>query len=675
MAAAKAVHRQPPQDPAGLLIDSASSNKLKPKPYGKVPRTSRDAGLDEPTNPKRRKVEFDLNSNAAVQKLETPNTSDASKVRLVARSKVKAEIHQALADHKQNDNQGYDRLKVLFMCPDDNNELSDPDVAHLRLYLEVLIGFTRHLGRSCDGLVKNILKYPWLDKDQSFTRTYTDFLANLLLTQGNTYTELVFSMLVGKFREERGDSIISSKPAFFHDLARKRLHTTINSLLQNFPLAASVLRSVITHKYPFPDDPKRLHIAYVTHLLRMQSYAAHIKDHTLRLIFERVLQLDVRMQLDLQDFDDELAVDVHRALEHSRQKQENGAVEGDDSDIDLDVSDDEDQGDQAKKIYSLKSNVEKLDSILNILFKHYESRISDPMSDEAFEVYGELLEEFVDTILVTCKSRHTQFLLFHFGQKSERLVDAFCGTCLNIAMDSNRPVRARQSAIAYLASFVARGSNVSKKVIRALFDMIGEQVNKMRVEHAPTCEWPDVQRYPIFYAYFQALVYMWCFRWKDLVLATSEPVDPEDPLTYIHQSLTWYPGVRETFGGAVVSPLNPLKVCAPHIVEEFSHMSWRLEFVYVHHIVERNKRFRLSHYSTRSYSSYSAGALRETTQSSDQESAYLLDAFFPFDPYQLPISKQWVEGEYRKWEGFPRIHGESNCNDDVEKSMQITREE
>jgi RNA polymerase I-specific transcription initiation factor RRN3 len=40
-----------------------------------------------------------------------------------------------------------------------------------------------------------------------------------------------------------------------------------------------------------------------------------------------------------------------------------------------------------------------------------------------------------------------------------------------------------------------------------------------------------------------------------------------------------------------------------------------------------------------------------------------LEAYFPFDPYQLPQSKKWLEGEYNTWE-LP--HGMRADDDDDE---------
>lgn len=44
---------------------------------------------------------------------------------------------------------------------------------------------------------------------------------------------------------------------------------------------------------------------------------------------------------------------------------------------------------------------------------------------------------------------------------------------------------------------------------------------------------------------------------------------------------------------------------------------------------------------------------RETRADDDQGSQ--LDAYFPFDPYQLARSKRWLEDDYVVWRGVPGL--------------------
>ncbi|KAJ2893131.1 hypothetical protein MKZ38_008999 [Zalerion maritima] len=646
--------------------DSLTITKITSSKSGKT-RTSHEAGLDDPDSPlqhsaKRRRVEFDLENNTVT------TTNPTTEERKIVRAKTKAKVEQALADHQNGDNEEYNRLKERFSAGNpydiastgggDENE----DAIDLRTYLEVLVGLTRQLNRSCDGLIKSILNYTWLDRDQQFVHTYTEFLANLLLTQGPTYTEIVFAMLVDKFLEVRGAGITGSTMVP-RPVSRKRLHNAIQYLLRNFPMTTQALRVALFSKFPFADNSRRTHLAYVHHLLRLQAYAKTLRSAIMDLIIDRLLKLDVRMQLDLEDLDDERTAKVVFAVQQARIKHSNEEYSDQDSEED---EDEDERDDEAEHIYTMTSNIEKMDAILDSLFEFYNSRFPDPESKEALHVYKELLDEFEKQILPTYKSRHTQFLLFHFGQKSEPLVDAFCGTCLAIASDSTHPSVVRQAASSYLASFVARGAHVPRHIVQMVFDVVGSQLDQLRRMHETTCLQPDLQKYGRFYSLFQALLYIFCFRWRDLIRSLPDTVDENDPLSYLGQDLEWKDGIKQLFSDSIYSKLNPMKVCAPVIVEEFARLSRQLNFLYVNPLLDKNKSINLAHYSSESYSAYGNGALRESRLHSGRESSYQLDPYFPFDPYQLPSSKRWVDSDYVQWQGLPGMHDEVEDSDQDE---------
>lgn len=41
----------------------------------------------------------------------------------------------------------------------------------------------------------------------------------------------------------------------------------------------------------------------------------------------------------------------------------------------------------------------------------------------------------------------------------------------------------------------------------------------------------------------------------------------------------------------------------------------------------------------------------------------MLEGFFPYDPYHLPISKHWIEGDYVEWRGIPGEENEESDSD------------
>lgn len=65
--------------------------------------------------------------------------------------------------------------------------------------------------------------------------------------------------------------------------------------------------------------------------------------------------------------------------------------------------------------------------------------------------------------------------------------------------------------------------------------------------------------------------------------------------------------------------------------------------------IEKNKSVHLSQFFTGSYAT--GGALRDTGLEFDDEKWTHLEACFPFDPFQLPVAKRWLdlENSYVAW--------------------------
>jgi RNA polymerase I-specific transcription initiation factor RRN3 len=458
----------------------------------------------------------------------------------------------------------------------------------------------------------------------------------------------------------------------FPDVGREqlqsRVHVALKYLLSLIPSASGTLSPILSVKFPFGDETKKTHIAYINNLISLLKYAPELKSDILTLVTDRVVKIDVQMQVDLDDLDDGVAAAVVQALSLNPSDFEvaGDGEDTDNSDIDS-VTSDESLNDDAKRIKEVKGNVEKMDAILDLLFTIYDPFFSNPNSVEAIAMFETLLSHFATIILPTYRSRHTQFLLFHFAQMSETLVDRFAGTCVQLAFQSTRPAILRQSSAAYLASFVARGSQVQPYVVRTVFELIGNNLDNIRTENELTCRGPDLQKYSTFYAMTQALLYIFCFRWRDL-LEKSADIEEDDPTAFLNQDLDWILGVKETLSRTIYSKLNPLKICSPSIVSEFAKIAHHLKFMYVYALLEKNKRIRLSQFAT----SRGSGALRDTGNGGNSESWHQLDAYFPFDPYQLPVSKRWLEGDYVQWKGIPGLSQDDE--DDEEESADDEEE-
>ncbi|KAI5465984.1 RNA polymerase I-specific transcription initiation factor RRN3 [Mariannaea sp. PMI_226] len=627
-------------------------------------RKAEYAGLSDPldvpeTPSKRRKVFFDDIRNVTYE--VGKRTMDD----------VKLEVRTALEEHLRGNDGQYDTLKELFASdkqrylPPVVGEEDDTLKPHeLQVYVMALTGCIPILkDKACNGLVKTILKCSWLGRDEAFAKVFTHFLAALVSAQGS-YLSPVLSMMVEKFSDTRPSVwCVPDFPEVSRETMRDRLHSTLQYLLQMFPSAMPVLETLLGTKFPFPDESMRVHMAYIDNLLRIKNYVPVLRDEILDLIINRVVKIDSQMQVDLEDLDDDVTAAVMYALrDHTNMTEWEDDDDDDESDTESVDSDDPDYDEDAARIKSIKGSVEKMDAALDTLFKVYTPYFANPGSDAAFDAFTILLREFDHMVLPTYKSRHTQFLIFHFAQLHERLTDAFCGQLIATAFQSNTPNVLKQAAAAYLASFVARGAHLPPDLVRSIFVLLIHHLEQYRKKYEPLCRGPDLKRFHPYYSLVQAVLYIFCFRWQDLVVGAPDDVDPDDLSSYIGQEVEWIGTSRKDLSVQIFGKLNPLKVCAPVIVEEFAKLAHRLNFMYVYPLVEGNKRIRLTQYLSSTYAN--GGALRDAGYDTQDESFHQLDPYFPFDPYQLPVSKRWLENDYVHWKAVQGLNAEDEDDSD-----------
>ena len=434
-------------------------------------------------------------------------------------------------------------------------------------------------------------------------------------------------------------------------------------ILRFVPAASHILLRILDNAFPHQSDTRRAHIVYSKNLLQLLHYAPELREEVLALITDRLVKIDVQVQEDLEELAEELSEGIVQGLPNIEQPESWEDLASEDEVDDIDVQDEE-----LRRMMNVRKNVQKMDVIMALLFKHYDSEISQTSVLGGQDVLDTLLSQFVRTILPVQRSRHTQFLLFHFAQLSSQFMDTFVGTCIEIAFDQRQPIIIRHSAAAYLASFVARGAHISPAVVRDVYDYLGQELTALRKAYEPTCRGPDLWRYTSYYNLVQSVLYIFCFRWHDLEYNLEDDGEDEEIPTKLNPDHEWRRGVKDILSQNLFSRLNPLKVCSPAIVSEFARIAKHLGVMYVYHLLETNKRIRVSHHTNFWKNSAGYAQVNQGTAMPKQmgEAHQHLDAFFPFDPYNLPRSKKWIESDYREWKGIPGLDDESE--DDAEDS-------
>ena len=590
---------------------------------------------------------------------------------------VREEVRRAIQRHiSASDSEAYDRIKEMFSVDprrasdddDDEGEYEEdgdlipqgvPTPTTLKNHLLGLLSNVASLDRSCSGLVYSVLNSEWLGRDESYVKLFIRLLGNIAAAQG-TYLGAVLRMLVSHL------GMVSSGAGRLPGYAPvsvagiySRVHTALRYVLHLIPAGSGALAPILATQFPFDTDSAKSNVAYTQNLIHLISYAPELQADILALITEKLVKIDVQIQVDMEEFEDEVGEDLVHAL----------STDDDDDDDDNASAVSNESEPETERVRTIKDNICKLDGMIDVLFEYYAPPFTSGNAHDKEIALDLLLSHFQTIILPTYRSRHSQFLLFHFSQASPKLVDRFATTCMQLILNKLQPGILRQSAAAYLASFVARGAHVSGEAARDIFDLLGTYMNNMRDDYEPTCRGPDLRRYGPFYATAQALLYIFCFRWRDLTTAAydnnsdttlDEDLDPDDT--------TFPPTIKEVLHRAIYSKLNPLKVCSPAIVTEFARIAHHLHLLYVFPLLETNKRLRISsfrNFAGNGASSSNSGdgtnlalATAEREIRAGDDGGYQLDAYFPFDPYQLPRSRRWLEGDYVEWRGVPGMEGE-----------------
>jgi RNA polymerase I-specific transcription initiation factor RRN3 len=269
-----------------------------------------------------------------------------------------------------------------------------------------------------------------------------------------------------------------------------------------------------------------------------------------------------------------------------------------------------------------KSMISKLDSVMELILEFISGKyrkgveINDPT--EFSEIFYGLLDSFEKTMLPTHKLKCCQFLIFHAcSLANEHYSEDFMGLLMTKLMNSGDSNVIRMASASYLASFVARVKFVKINAVRHCLGLL----NTICQQYMDTFEEDikssiEVERFGVFYATVQAILYIFCFRWKQIL--------HDDKIQSGH-----FPLELNGFQRVLLSKFAPLKVCADPIVEEFSKITLQLNLMYCYSI---------------------SGGKSDVLKSESASQTIRLDTFFPFDPLPLPKAKNRID-QYQEWDG------------------------
>ena len=635
---------------------------------------------------KRVKVEF--NDNVDVRVMDDYDSKPFELVREEVRSAI--EGHLRPSDTK--DDTVYEQLRQVFAsaavgADDSPSRRRDvrtdekPSSVLLKKYVVALLGRVRDL-KECPRLVYSILDINWFGREESFVLQYRRFLGAL----GSAipgFVKAIMERIVRHFTELPSSlGRVPGDPTISRRQMLDRLHSVLEYLLRLIPSASGDLAVVLRSEFPnHRTATRRAYISYVTNLFKIAAFTPELKGDILTLTLERIVKIDVEVQEELDDLEEDVDEGIMGGPGKTSSCLEDEDDDSNDSDAESTSSTELSTSLEQQRLEALRDTVAKLDAVLDLLFDHYTTTFTSGNKFESLDSFDHLLSQFSTFVMPTYRSRHTQFLVFHFAQVDRMLTERFVGHCVQIILGRNIPSNTAISAAAYLASFIARGARVPKYLVREVVMILTEHLSQLRRAYELTCRGPDLGRYSVYYAISQAILYIFCFRWRDLikVSAYDDAIDLDDYDVFASGEPAWVPGFKENLNQSIYTRLNPLKVCSPTIVHQFAAIASHLRFMFVYPLLEMNKKIRLSSY--RSYpttGSVSAGRRETALSAKAGEEHHQLDAFFPFDPYQLSKSKRWLQGDYNEWKGVPgmkQADDDDDEDDDDDDGSEVDSDE
>ncbi|EEP81912.1 conserved hypothetical protein [Uncinocarpus reesii 1704] len=674
--------------PSGTPVSSAPSMSMPAKSILKVP-----AAMGQ----KRKKIEIDLSSDISngsdsietllpskkrarvTFEMDIPDKkaygaggvqaiheNNGAAVREKSTALVREEVSRAIQRHLVGDSDAYDRLKEIFSVDPKALELDGspvydlPTHTSLKNHLLGLLSNVSALDSTCSGLVHAVLRSEWLGRDESYVKLFIRFLGTLAAARGG-YLTAVLKMLVNNLCEvPSGAGRLPGYSTVRNFEIYDRVHLAIQYIIQLIPTGSVTLSPILSSGFPHDTDTAKSHIVFTRNLIKMIDYAPELRSDILALITEKLVKIDVQIQVDLDDLEDDDEEKLHREITAEAFAVEDHASDDEESVI----SDDDSTSPEMQRFKALKDNVRKVDYMLDLLFEYYSGPFSHGSSDDKENSLDLLLAHFQNIILPAYRSRHSQFLLFHYSQSSPILIDRFATVCIQFIYSKSHPSVLRQYAAAYLASFVARGAHVTSEVVRDVFDLLCAHLESLISEYGPNCRGPDLRRYATFYATVQAVLYMFCFRWRDLTTAAQEgDINLQSELDL--DQVRFPPDISNVLHRAIHSKLNPLKICSPTIVREFARIAHHVGFMYVFPLLETNKRIRIFTFRSSISMDSRFGQIERETRA-DNSLGSQMDAYFPFDPYNLPRSRRWLVGDYVEWRGVPGLRDDDKEDDDTD---------
>ncbi|XP_069956784.1 RNA polymerase I-specific transcription initiation factor RRN3 isoform X2 [Cherax quadricarinatus] len=557
----------------------------------------------------------------------------------------------------------------------------------LLLWLSQMTECVSLLDRKADNIVLEFLKIPFYKSEELASAAENFFIT--LVTAHNYYAYLVleqlFTFLIPDVDEQ--DKSLLEKAGFLSEEEKafhKQILSSIVSIHNHVPLIRDKLLVLARKCMPYFRQHVHQHAVYTQNLLHLCSFLPHLRVGLLEIIITNMATIDVHIPRSaltpLEDDNDEDEEEVEEDgnseddeifnMTLECESKEQMKIEKDDDEIIL------------KTTFTIMDNKDgnTLDVLMIIMLQYVHNVCHgiiepgkptelgknslqlkytwEPLQDgkkkcragsvrlsnggenrtigcecggsehdiEAIKLlFTELKEVFSNIILCTHSSSHVQFLLFYLLALRPGLATIFLDF-LRIKKFENPSCSRdiRRNAMAYIGSLLARGKYIPFIHVNSCLELICAWCSTYleNQERMQTNYYEDLLLHLPFYYACQTVFYVFTFRYRE----------------YTENSKRLELARKLNLERLVMNQLNPLRMCAAPIVNNFAVVARRFQLAYCYTIMENNKRL---------------GIPSAHVDGGKYTGNMTLDMFFPFDPYLLQRSKVYISDHYREFDGLP----------------------
>ncbi|CAD7085871.1 unnamed protein product [Hermetia illucens] len=461
-------------------------------------------------------------------------------------------------------------------------------------------------------LVEALISLDWQDRSEILIKNYIEFYVDLLVAH-TKYVHFGISHLISYWIPQDKDEENWPKgvPSAAASKRLEIVHQVIRRLMTIMPMSFDVVLETIEKSFPYYKKPPHVIGGYVHNILTMMKYKLISCNFSIHLLFRKLLELDANApRADIED------------AEYEDEEMDDGGEEM--FQIDMENEKAAEQTMKLPVAETLDICLEKLFCFIETLAKESSRSSNSTNSSTKNNVlntnscFNLLLSAFEDIILPSHNTHHVQFLLFYLCSLKNILAEKFLSNMWSKVINPNVSAPIRQSAVGYIASFLARAKFVSKDTIQNYLSEMSTWVHQYIQRSDSVQSNCSLKANLVFFSVCQAIFYVIAFRSRDL--------------THDKKGLLFLQSLQ--LSAIVGCTFNPLRVCLPAVATAFAGVTRAYQLAYCHAILERNARRKLA-------------TVYANEISTPEE---CLETFFPFDPYLLKKSTRFITPIYLQYQ-------------------------